>query len=151
MPCSYNSCRSPRKISKNSQVTKVYLNAVVVCVSDNNILLQPQAESVRRIKLPLAGPQLAELATNLHRPDLVAGPLQHARHHRRASPRRAARCRGRRSLVGRDGGVQGIRLDHVVRYHRGGRIGDGPEAVHDIDGGGRRVGVRMHQHRRVVG
>lgn len=44
---------------------------MVVGVCDDDILLESQTEAVRRIELPLVGPQLAELAAYLHRTDFV--------------------------------------------------------------------------------
>lgn len=45
---------------------------MVVGVGDDDVLLQSQAETVRRVELTLAGAELPELAADLHWADLVA-------------------------------------------------------------------------------
>lgn len=44
---------------------------MIISIRDDNILLQTQAKTVRRIELALAWSKLPELASDLHRADLV--------------------------------------------------------------------------------
>lgn len=45
---------------------------MIVRISDDNILLQTQAEAMGRIELAFAGAELAKLASDLHRADFVS-------------------------------------------------------------------------------
>lgn len=45
----------------------LYLNAMIVCVSDYNVLFSTKTESVRRVELALARSQSAKFELHLHR------------------------------------------------------------------------------------